>query len=286
VFTTRLGAFLILQTPGLVIAQFLGPERVPDFMALWMVVQLGMMGAMAVGQAVTPHAAAAYAAGDRERLLRLHRNAVRLSLFLMSLWSVGVLIWAREGMTLWVGRGRFLGYMVLAPMLVTGVLEVHHTVNANFVWSAGRWPFAPWAIGAGLLNLGLGIWWVQVDGEAGIARATCVAQLLTNNWFAVYYALRRLKVPVRQYARHVVLPVVVVVACSAMVALTVKTGFLRYLHFSGSVKGLPLSSAGAFALGAPLTAACGFALFWRFGMDADVRRAIRVQVLRLARRGA
>jgi len=286
IFVTHLGAFLILQTPGLVIARFLGPERVPDFLSLWMVVQLGMMGSMAVGQAVTPHAAAAYAAGERERLLRLHRNAARLSLFLMSLWSTGVLIWAREGMTLWVGTGHFLGYGVLGPMLVTGVLEVHHNVNANFVWSAGRWPFAPWAVAAGLLNLGLGIWWVQTAGEPGMARATCVAQLLTNNWFAVYYALRRLEVPVGQYARQVALPVVGVVACSGAVAMAVKTGFLRCLNFSGSVRGLPLTNAGALALGAPLTVLCGFALFWRFGMDAGVRRAIRFQVLRLARRGA
>ena len=296
IFVTRFGAFLILQTSGLVIAQFLTPRRVPDFMAMWMIVQLGMMGGMAIGQAATPYAAAAHAAGENPRLLRLHRHAARAALFLISLWCVGLLVWARELMALWTGPGHFLGYAVLAPMVITGVMEVHHSVNANFVWSSGRWPFAPWAIAAGILNLGLGIWWVRLWGEMGMACATCVAQLLTNNWFAVYYALRRLQVPGLQYLRQVVLPVAGMISCAALVAVAAKVGLGRLtmneepwpsvlgprsLVASCSIRGVPLNDVAAFCVGGIAAVMCAFALYWRFGMDAEARRALRFALLRL-----
>jgi len=284
IFITKLGAFLVLQTPGLIIAQFLTPTRVPDFMAMWMIVQVGMMGGMAIGQAVTPFAAKAYAAGHGERLLRLHRNAASTGLFLMGLWSVGFLVWAQQGLTLWIGPGHFLGYMVLLPMLITGTLEVHHSINSNFVWASGQWPFMPWAITAGLLNLALGIWWVQIAGELGMAWATCVAQLVTNNWYGVYVALRRLKVPIAQYARKVVLPVAGVIVCSALIAIGVKTGIVRYLNFTGSIRGVPLNDVVALAIGSIVTVLCAFALFWRFSMDAEARRTLHFQLQRLAMR--
>jgi O-antigen/teichoic acid export membrane protein len=288
ILVTRLGAFLVLQTPGLIIAQLMGPRRVPDFVATWMIVQLGMTAGMAVGQAVTPNAAAAHAAGDPACLLRLHRNACTAALFLMSLWCLGYLLWAREGMTLWLGPGHFLGYGVLVPMLITGTLEVHHSINANFVWSLGRWPFAPWALVAGALNLGLGIWWVScfARGEAGMAWATCAAQALTNNWFVVYDALRRLNVPVKRYAREVLAPVSGIILASAAVALAVKTGLPRVLDLAGAFRGLPITDLVGMILGAAATVSCAFALFWRLAIDNDARGAVRFQVRRLAARSA
>ena len=288
ILVTRLGAFLVLQTPWLIIAQMMGPKRVPDFVAAWMIVQLGMTAGMAVGQAVTPQAATVHAAGDSARLLRLHRNACAAALFLMSLWCLGYLLWAREGMALWLGPGHFLGYGVLVPMLITGTLEVHHSVHANFVWSLGRWPFAPWALMAGALNLGLGIWWVScfARGEAGMAWATCAAQALTNNWFVVHYALRRLNVPVKRYAREVIAPVAGIILACAAVALAVKTGLPRVLDLAGAFRGLPMSDLAGMVLGAAATASCAFALFWRLAIDNDARGAVRFQMRRLVARSA
>jgi O-antigen/teichoic acid export membrane protein len=286
ILLTRLGAFLTLQTPGLVIAQVMGPKHVPDFVAAWVIVQVGMAAGMAVGQAITPHAAAAYAAGDSVRFLRQHRNACAAALFLVSLWCLGYLLWAREGMTLWLGPGHFLGYGVLAPLLILGTLEVHHSIHANFVWSSGRWPFAPWALAAGVINLALGIWWAGARGEAGMAWAMCAAQLLTNNWFVVYYALKRLNVPVRRYARDVLAPVAGVLLASAALALAAKTGIPRILDIASAFRGLPISDVAAMVVGAAATASCAFALFWRFAMDGDARSAIRFQASRLGARSA
>jgi len=285
IFITRLGAFLILQTPGLVIAQFLTPKRVPDFMAMWMIMQLGMIGGTAIGQAVTPFAATAYATGDGERILRLHRNAASASLFLLGLWSVGFIVWGQQVFALWIGPGHFLGYSVLLPMLITGTLEVHHSINSNFVWSSGQWPFAPWAIAAGILNLGLGIWWVHVAGEAGMAWATCIAQLATNNWFGVYYALRVLRVSLREYALRVVSPVAVIVAVSAVAAVGIKEGLLNSVNLAGKFRGVPATEVLALVAGSLVVVTFAAALFWRFGMDAEGRRALRFHLQRLAMRG-
>jgi O-antigen/teichoic acid export membrane protein len=245
-----------------------------------------MTAGMAVGQAVTPQAAIAYAAGDSARLLRLHRNACTAALFLISLWCLGSLLWAREGMTLWLGPGHFLGYGVFVPMLITGTLEVHHSIHANFVWSVGRWPFAPWALIAGALNLGLGIWWVNcfARGEAGMAWATCAAQALTSNWYVVHYALRRLNVPLKRYAREVLAPVSGIILASAALALAVKAGLPQALDFAGAFRGLPISDLAGMIFGAAATVSCAFALFWRLGIDNDARGAVRFQVRRLAAR--
>jgi len=286
IFVTRLGAFMILQTPGLIMARMLGPARVPDYMALWMVVQMGIMGSLAVGEAVVPHAATAFAAGERTLFLRLHRNAVRTGLILIGLWCALFALWASPAMRLWLGPGRFLGYSVLAPMLLTGVLEVHHSFNSHFVWAAGRWPFAPLAVAAGALNILLGIWWVGFAGERGMAWATCTSQMLTNNWFVVYYALRLLRLRPGEYVVRVVLPAAAIVSAAALAAGGMKDVVARWAPLAGYFRGVSLNSLLSMLLGATAAVGCAALLFWRLGLDARGRHAVRAEFRRLVLRGS
>jgi len=286
IFVTRLGAFLILQVPGLVIARVLGPAHVPDYLALWMVVQMGITASLALGDAVIPHAASAFASGEREMFLRLHRNAVRLGLVLIGLWCTLFGLWAPDAMRLWLGPGRFLGYATLAPMLVTGVLEAHHGFNSHFVWAAGRWPFAPVAVLAGVLNVLLGIWWVKAAGEPGMAWATCVSQLLTNNWFVVYYAIRLFQLRRGEYLLRVGLPSAAIVAASASAGVAVAAVVVGIVPVAGEFHGAPVRSLMSILLGTGAAAACAGLLFWRVGLDAKGRHAVRLEVRKLLLRGA
>jgi O-antigen/teichoic acid export membrane protein len=277
-FITRVGAFLIMQIPGLVIAQRLSPSRVSDFMAMWMIVQLGMAGSLAIGQSMIPHLAAAYLASDMSRIKRFYFCGVRTSLAMIGLWSIGYYVWAREGFALWLGQGHFLGFLILIPMLITCVLEVHHAISANVVWASGRWPFAPWAIASGLLNLTLGVWWVSVVGEMGMALATCIAQLLTNNWLIVLYALRLLKIPVQTYIRETILPVAGVLAGAAAIAVTAKSGFASLGNLPGSIRGVPMSVVVSFMGGISVTILASFYLSWKLLIDYQTRNVIRTQI--------
>ena len=119
-----------------------------------------------------------------------------------------------------------------------------------------------------------------------MAWATCVAQLATNNWFVVYYALKRLDVPPGRYLRRVVLPVAGVMLSSAAVALGLKTGLPHIPGLIGTVRGLPVADLVGMAVGAAATVACAFVLFWRLAIDGDARGAVRLQMRRLAARSA
>jgi O-antigen/teichoic acid export membrane protein len=233
VLVTRLGVWLILESSLMIAGYVMGAGKVPDFAALRQVVMMGMSIPSSIPIALAPYAAAAYSEGDHQKVRYYYRKAVRSSLLLAALWAAGLLVWGPKVMDLWLGEGHFVGYAVLIPMVLACFLELHHNAHCFFVWSAGRWPFMKPALIAGFLNIVLAYCGCRYYGFAGLAWGTMVAQLLTNNWYGVYYTLRHLGAVVSDYILRLFLPVIGFLALLIAGGTGIRLGIERVLPVAG-----------------------------------------------------
>jgi O-antigen/teichoic acid export membrane protein len=201
-----IGALMVLNSANPLIGWFLGPAAVPDYAALYQLVVLGTGLIGAVPNSFVPFIAREYAHNNWELISLYHRLAVKLAVALAGLFVFTLWHWAEDILRLWLGPGHFVGRLVLGLLLVLAFLECHHVANATCTMALNRIPFGPWALGSGLLNLILASLFIQRWGLVGVAAAAVLSQLLTNNWFAVYYTLRTFGTPLNTYWRSVVLP--------------------------------------------------------------------------------
>lgn len=228
VLFTRLGVWLVLESNLMIAGYVLGADKIPDFAALRQVVMMGMSIPTSIPIALAPFAAASYSAGNMDKVRYYYQIAVRYSLLVAALWTAGLLVWAPRVMEVWLGAGHFIGYPVLIPIALACFLELHHSSHCFFVWSTGRWPFMTPSLIGGLLNLGLAFAGCHYYAFSGLAWGSMLAQLLTNNWYGVYYPLRHLGVELGLYLRRIFLP-----AIAYLLLLTVAAGGIRNVaeHF-------------------------------------------------------
>jgi O-antigen/teichoic acid export membrane protein len=201
---TQLGALLILQTANVVIAWNLGPAAIPSYEAASRVILAAGAIALLGTNASVPFYSRAFAQDDIAGLRRLLYRNVHQALLTMAAAIAVLWAFAPELFSTWLGKGNFVGYAVLTTMAVMMTLEIHHVAHASLVMASGSIPFVRIAILAGALNLLFSIVLVRYIDLLGIAIATMAAQMLTNNWYAPYVSLRKLKVGIGSYMRVMV----------------------------------------------------------------------------------
>lgn len=214
---TALGAFLVLKTDQYFIAVFEGAERIPAYHVALQLLTNIYLAAVAFSAAAHPFVSQLWSAGQLDEIHRLVERSGRLSLTIV-LSGIGVILVAAPAVfELWLGPGNFVGYPVLVVFAVTVLLETNHVTIAYASRATEDEAFALWALGAGAINLVLTWALVQAIGLLGVALGTLVAQASTNNWYAVYRGLKRLRLPFRRYASRVLAPVGVVAAVHLVV---------------------------------------------------------------------
>ena len=207
VWVVWLGTFLVLRTDDYFIAWFRGASDLPDYRIAYVLVMNMYVAAMAVAMVSNVFVSQAFQAGDWSVVRRLVLRSVRAGLALM---VAGVAVVATMGDGIfhtWLGGGHFVGWLVLWTFCLMLTLECQHMILSNACVATNDIPFAPWAIAAGILNIVFTLLLIRPLGLWGVALATMFAQLLTNNWYGVWRSLRRLRIPLRYYARTVALPV-------------------------------------------------------------------------------
>ena len=196
---TQLGALLILQTANVLIAWNLGPAAIPSYEAASRVIMaLGAIALLSTNASV-PFYSRAFAADDIVGLRRLLYRNVHQGLLTMAAAIAVLGAFAPELFSTWLGQGNFVGYAVLMAMAIMMTLEIHHVAHASLVMASGHIPFVRTAIVAGVLNLAFSLILIRHLDLLGIALGTMVAQMLTNNWYAPYVSLRRLKIGIGTY---------------------------------------------------------------------------------------
>ncbi|MNS33851.1 Polysaccharide biosynthesis protein [compost metagenome] len=277
VFITRLGALLILQSSPLIVGYSMGTKFIPDFMALRQLAYLGIAIPSAIPSVVSPFVSAAFSAGELEKIRKYHSLTLKTTLATAVLWFIGFTAWGPALMDLWLGKGHFLGPAVAIPLAIMALLETHHTAHSSFAWSVGRWPFAPWGIASGVLTLILALTGGHWFGYVGIALGGMIAQLVTNNWFAVVYTLRVLEISLLDYCKRIGLPILLYGTIIAIIATTSTHLLEKILTLDWVFRGLQGNSLIALVFGAILTSLAGITLTWIYLLRSSERDSILVR---------
>jgi O-antigen/teichoic acid export membrane protein len=105
-------------------------------------------------------------------------------------------------MQLWLGKGHFVGWGILWVFCIMLTLENHHVIFARFGMSAKTDPtWGKMSIISGVINLTLTYIGVKLYGLMGVALGTMIAQMLTNNWYAVAKTLQIIQMRFMNYVR-------------------------------------------------------------------------------------
>ena len=256
-----LGAILILYTDNPIIAATLGPSRIPSYEAAIKIVFMLMFLSLLLTTSSSPFFSRAYSAGEMDSFRELLSRNVRFGMSAMVVLASFLSLFGDRVIELWLGGGNFVGYPVLWTLLIVLTLECHHVIHATAVMAAGHVIFLRPAIIAGALKIALSLLLVGRYGLFGVALGTLIAQLLTNNWYAPYAALRLFDIPLREYLRRIVLPL----ALFFLVMTGVNFGLKSVIYGSAMPSGLALP------LSFLVSASFGIIITW-FLMATDAER--------------
>jgi O-antigen/teichoic acid export membrane protein len=211
---TAIGAFLILRTDSYFIALFKGSRQIPTYSALYSMVSNVFILAVSFGGAASVFVSQAWQAKDYAAVQRITIRNAQIGMSIMAAGVGFLMVVGRELIQLWIGPGNFLGYGVLLVFCVMLTLEAQHVILVSSSRATEDEKYAGWAIAAGILNLAFTWYLIKPLGLLGVALGTMLAQILTNNWYAVYRPLVRLKLRARDYFREVVVLWAAVLAAS------------------------------------------------------------------------
>ncbi len=207
-WVTSLGSFLILRTDQYFIAWFKGAAELPAYQAAYSFFSNLNILAMAFSGATVIFYSQLWRSGEKNRLHALLTRNLNVAMAIMLTGGVTV-IFASPGLfDLWLGTGHFIGTSVLIVFFIMLALEAQHAVFAQATRATEHEIFAPLAIASGLLNLILTWLLIRPLGLLGVALGTMIAQMLTNNWFCIYAAHKRLGLSFRQYVGKSVTPLI------------------------------------------------------------------------------
>jgi O-antigen/teichoic acid export membrane protein len=188
---TSLGAFLIFNTANLMIGYHLGAEKVSSFSLVVRMAAFAQTLGLSLTISAAPHISREYAANNIEEVKRILNRNLILGMTSVFIPVVLIAFFAPQILELWVGSGHFAGYVVLIPYLLMTLLETHHVIHATVVMATGDLPFAPWAIASGIFTALLCYVSIPVLGLLGASLSILFSQLITNNWYAPYYSIKK-----------------------------------------------------------------------------------------------
>ena len=198
---TSLGGFLIFNAVNFMIGYYLSAREVSDFSLIVRMAQpiqsIGL--AMTIGAA--PHISREYAAGNSTEVIRILIRNLQIGMIIVTIPLLLIGVFAPFILNIWVGNGHFAGYEVLIPYLIMIVLETHHVIHASAVMATGDLPFAPWAIGSGVITIALGTTLIPNFGLLGASLSLMIAQMLTNNWYAPFFSYKKFFFKVKMIKR-------------------------------------------------------------------------------------
>ncbi len=236
-FVNQVGGWLTNQS-GIWIATFiLGASVIADYSILIQLAFYGLGISMAIPTAVNPYAISAFSSEGVKGVYKYFYLTLKGSTFIVGFWIIVLINWGNVILEVWIGKGHFLGYAVLTPILINLFLEMQHGINGGFVWNTGKWPFVSTTVLAGILNVLFGIFGCYNYGFIGLAIGTMLAKLLTLNWYVVSYALNRLQIHIMPYCKEYLMPVITVIIITIFCGRVIKH-LLATLYFDFTFRGV------------------------------------------------
>jgi O-antigen/teichoic acid export membrane protein len=245
---TSLGIFVVMYSDPYLIAPLNGAAQIPAYRAAWLIFFNLNALASAAALASAVFVSHLWQGGLHLEMQRVVMRNLRFGLSLVACGGACVLVLGPRLFDVWLGKGNFAGYPLLAIFFVMFFLETQAAIISTCSRATEDEVFAPWAIGAGALKIILSLALGVRFGLTGIALGTLLALALTNHWYMAYRGLRRLRMSMWQHGSRVLFPVSLVFAATCLLVWLVEqplrdspawTGVLA----GGIVAGLILAAA-------------------------------------------
>jgi O-antigen/teichoic acid export membrane protein len=219
-FGIQVANTLINGVDNLVIGYALGMVAVTAYSVPYRVATM-LVGLLTVAvNAVNPTVTVNYARGTRHELARGYLFSLRLSMLYATAGAIMLWIAGPDFLRVWAGPGVFPGYISYALIVLSFAMTVMIMPASSILWATTRhYVWALMAIGEGVLNLGLSLWWVRYFGLAGVIGATVTASVLLTFWYLPYAAFRTLNISITDVARELAPGFVISVAAITAVGL-------------------------------------------------------------------
>ncbi len=203
---TALGTALVFSTDQFFIAASKGAENIPAFRAAYVLVHNITVLAVTFGLASSVFVSHLWQAGDIAGVRKLVERNARLGMLVMLCAFAFLLTSGRALFEFWLGPGNFIGYGILILFLTYETLEAHSYILSTSSRATNDEAFGFSSIAGGLLKIGFALILTRYLGLFGLAMSTLLALLMTNHWYTTYRGLRRLRMPLLDYARDVIAP--------------------------------------------------------------------------------
>ena len=206
---TAVGTVLVFNTDQFFIAASKGAEGIPSFRAAYVFVHNITVLAVTIGLASTVFISHYWQAGEIAQVRRLVERNCRLGLLVMLCACALVITAGKSLFNLWLGPGNFVGYRILAIFLIYETLEAHSYIISTSSRATNDEAFGFSSLAAGILKVVLAALLIAKNGLFGLALATLIALLSTNHWYMVWRGINRLRIPLAEYLKDVVLPALI-----------------------------------------------------------------------------
>jgi O-antigen/teichoic acid export membrane protein len=200
---TSLGMFLILKTDQYFIALVSGTKEIPSYNAAYQLASNLRNIAVSFSLASSTFLSQMWQAGELKAIHKIVIKNSRMALLIMGCGVSFLLVAGKEVTDLWLGKDVFIGYNVLVTFCVMFTFEVQNVCLMYSARATENEEYALSSLGAGILNIIFTMILIKPLGLWGVALGTLLSQMLTNNWYAVYKPLLRLKLPFKVYFNQV-----------------------------------------------------------------------------------
>jgi O-antigen/teichoic acid export membrane protein len=151
-------------------------------------------------------------------------EGTRIGVGLATLVGLGLIVFGRELITLWMGHGFDGAVMPLYVLAVAGIVMVAQGPTGTILLGTGRHRMvAAASISEIVLNVGLTIALIGSFGLTGVAVGTAIPFILLNVLVMIPTACRTVAVPLATFARTAIFPAVAGLVPAAVVGWTLRT---------------------------------------------------------------
>ena len=219
-------AQVVFRTDNIVIGLFRGPNAVASYAVAYALVWFGLNLVFKLSDSLLPLFSGMHAGGEHDALRDTYVESARLSLALAMCLTLGLLVFGKTAIAVWVGPQYFVGMptMVVLALLPT-VHAVTHVGSILLIGLGRARSIALMSVPDAILNLALSVALVRWIGVVGVALGTVVGELATTFWYLPVLCNRNLHLSgwtfiTRVWTRPLLsLPLAAAVAWTAHMAL-------------------------------------------------------------------
>jgi O-antigen/teichoic acid export membrane protein len=217
------GSFLMTGIGQYLIAKFLGAASLPDYAATYAALAAAQGAMVGVVTAGTPIFSQLLKAGETAH--------VKDTVLLLTRYSLGglvaafgiLVVWGKEALEVWLGKGHFVGYATFGVLMVLMIAEAHQGMFQSACVAAEKLGFYKAVLVGGVLSLGLCLILIPRFGILGAAVSALIGQGATQHWVIPWLAMRALQMRFLEDLKRVLLPAACLGGAITLAGLVFKT---------------------------------------------------------------